>query len=83
MALVSAHVLSKRWSTLTRATLHGVMLVVALSSLAIYGGVALGPPGPKTAFVFVVVPPASLLLMAVVVPAAAFAAGKVARRRDA
>jgi hypothetical protein len=45
MALVLAHVVSKRWSVLTRATLYSVMLVLTLGSLAIYGDVALGPPG--------------------------------------
>jgi hypothetical protein len=68
MALVLANVVSKRWSVLTRATLYSLTLVLALGSLAIYGGVALGPPRAKTAFVFVVVPPASFLLIAIVVP---------------
>src|SRR2546430_7071428 len=35
-ALVLATVLSKRWSDLTRATLRGVMWIVALGALAIY-----------------------------------------------
>jgi hypothetical protein len=56
IALVSAGVVSKRWPVLTRATLYGVMLVLTLGSLAIYGGVALGPPRAKPAFVFLVVP---------------------------
>jgi hypothetical protein len=81
MALIWAHVVSKRWSVLTRATLYTVMLVLTLSSLAIYGYVALGPPRPKTAFVFVVVPPASWLLMAIFVPMAALISGKRSRRR--
>jgi hypothetical protein len=67
VTLVLAHVVSKRWSVLTRATLYSVMLILTLGSLAIYGDVALGPPGAKTAFVFVVVPPASWLLIAIVV----------------
>ena len=71
MALVLANVVSKRWSALTRVTLHCVMLVLTLGSLAVYGDVALGPPRARTAFVFVVVPPASWLLIAVVVPIAA------------
>ena len=71
VVLVAAYVVSKRWSVLTRATLYGVMLVVTVASLVIYGETALGPPRPKTA-VFVVVPPASWLLMAIVVPTAAF-----------
>ena len=80
MALVLANVVSKRWSALTRVTLHCVMLVLTLGSLAVYGDVALGPPRAKTAFVFVVVPPASWLLIAVVVPIAALISGRLARR---
>jgi hypothetical protein len=45
MGLVWAHLFSKRWPILTRATLYGVMLMVSACSLAIYGDVALGPPG--------------------------------------
>jgi hypothetical protein len=82
MALVLANVVSKRWSVLTRATLHSVMLVLTLGSLAIYGDVALGPPRAKTAFVFLVVPPASWLLIAIVVPIAALISGRLSRRRD-
>src|SRR5260370_41795226 len=59
VALVSASVASKRWLALTRATLYSAALIVTLSSLVIYGVVALGPPRGKTACVFVVVPPAS------------------------
>jgi len=82
MALLFAHVVSKRWSVLTRATLYGVMLVLTFGSLAIYGDVALGPPRAKTAFVFVVVPPASWLLIAIVAPIAALISGKLSRRAD-
>jgi hypothetical protein len=62
---------SKRWSVLTQATLHGVTLVVTVLSLAIYGAVALGVQRPKTA-VFVIVAPASWLLIAIAVATAAF-----------
>ena len=82
VALVLADVVSKRWSVLTRATLHSVMLVLTLASLAIYGDVALGPPRAKTAFVFVVVPPASWLLIAIAVPIAALISGRQSRRSD-
>ncbi len=82
MALVWANVVSKHWPVLTRATLYGVMLVLTLASLAIYGDVALGPPRAKTASVFVVVPPASWLLIAIVVPIAAFISGRLSRRGD-
>ena len=71
VALVFATILSKDWSVLTRTTLYAVILVLTVSSLAIYGDVALGPPRAKTAFAFVVVPPASWLLIAMVVSIAA------------
>jgi hypothetical protein len=74
--LAVASVVSKRWSPLTRATLHIVMLVLALGSLAIYGYVAFGPPREKTAFAFVVVPPASWLLTGIVVAIAALFSGR-------
>jgi hypothetical protein len=82
VALVLADVVSKRWSVLTRATLHSVMLVLTLGSLAIYGDVALGPPRAKTAFVFVVVPPASWMLIAIAVLIAALISGRPSRRGD-
>ena len=47
IALVLANMVSKRWSVLTRATLYTVMLAIAVGSLAIYGDVALGPPGRR------------------------------------
>jgi hypothetical protein len=71
VALVVANIVSKDWSVITRATLHSVMLVLMLGSLAIYGDVALGPLGAKTVPVFVIVPPASWLLIATVVSIAA------------
>ena len=71
VALVLAEVVAKRWSVLTRATLHGVMLIVTLGSLAIYGSVAVGPPRSKPAFMFLVVPFGSWLLVAIAVGIAA------------
>jgi len=70
---------SKRWSVLTRATLYTVMLVLTVGSLAIYGDVALGPPRPKAAFVFVVVTPASWLLIGIVLTIAALISGRPSR----
>ena len=80
IALVFAHVVSKRLSVPTRATLYCVMLVIAVGSLAIYGDDALGHRRPQAAFVYVAVPPASLLLMATVVPVAAFLSRRLSRR---
>ncbi|MEO7143853.1 MAG: hypothetical protein ABI165_10170, partial [Bryobacteraceae bacterium] len=47
VALVWANVVSKRWAALARATLYGVMLVVTLGSLAIYGDATLRPARAK------------------------------------
>jgi hypothetical protein len=79
IALVLANMASKRWSVLTRATLYTVMLVLTVGSLAIYGDVALGPPRPKPAFVFVVVPPASWLLIGIVFAIAALISRRPSR----
>jgi hypothetical protein len=79
VALVCAHAASKRWAVLTRAALYGLMLFLALGSLAIYGEVALGPPRPKPAFVFLVVPLASWMLIAVVLGIAALISGRLSR----
>jgi hypothetical protein len=76
MALLLADKVSKRWSLITRATLHSVMLIVTLGSLVIYGGAALRPPASKPAFLFLVVPLGSWLLMAIVVPMAALISGR-------
>jgi hypothetical protein len=76
MALVGAHVVSKRWSILTRATLCAVMSVIALGSLAIYGSLDFGLLRAKTGFIFLVVPAGSWLLIATAVPIAALISGK-------
>ena len=80
MALLLANIVSKRWSVITRATLHSVMLVLTLGSLAIYGEVALGPPRPKPASFFLVVPLASWLLIAAVIPLVTLLLGRLSRR---
>jgi hypothetical protein len=79
MALLLADMVSKRWSVTTRATLHIVMLVLALSSLALYGDVV-WRPRPQPAFMFLVVPLGSWLLMTIVVPIAALISGRLSRR---
>jgi hypothetical protein len=80
VALVLAHVLSKRWPSRARAALYTLMLILTLATLAIYGIVALGPPRTHTAAVFVVVPPASWLLIANLVLIAARAAARTSAR---
>jgi len=78
VALAWTTLVSRHWAALTRATLYGVTLFIALGSLAIYGGVIPPPVGSAHAFVFVVVPAASWLLMAIFVPLAAL----ISRRRS-
>ena len=80
VVLLLADMISKRWSVITRATLHSVMLVITVSSLAIYAYVVLRPRTSTPTFVFVVVPPASWLLIAIVVPIAALISGRLSRR---
>ena len=78
VALLLADMVSKRWPVITRATLHIVMLVLALSSLALYADVVLRPR-PQPAFIFIVVPLGSWLLMMIVVPLAALISGRLSR----
>ncbi len=75
-ALVWAHTASKRWPELSRKTLHGVMLFVALASLAIYGADAVWSRKAQPAFFYVLVPPVSWLLSAIVVAIAALISRK-------
>ena len=79
VALAWAHARSTGWAALTRSTLYVVMLIVTLVSPIIYGTVALGPPRPKPASFFLVVPAASWLLLVVAVSIAAWTARR--RRR--
>ena len=81
-ALVWADAVSKRWSALTRTTLHGVMLFVALASLAIYGADAVWPRKSQPAFFYVLVPAVSWLLSAIVVAIAASISRKQSRRAN-
>lgn len=80
LALLWANATSARWSALTRASLHGATLTLALGSLAIYGADALWPRSSQGAFVFIVLPPASWLVGAAVVLIAAFVSGRRSRR---
>jgi hypothetical protein len=84
LALVSADVLSKRWTILSQAptcvTLYSLMLVLTVGSLAVYVDDALRPRQAQAAFVFVVVPLASWLLIAVAIPVAALISRRLSRR---
>jgi hypothetical protein len=79
VALFLADMMSKRWSAFTRATLYVVMLVISLSSMALYGDVVLRPK-PQPAFRFLIVPFGSWLLMMIAVPIAALTSGKLSRQ---
>jgi hypothetical protein len=70
------NVVSKRWTTLARATLYLVILIVTVASLAIYGVVAFGYTNVKVGFVFLVVPLASWLLIGIVVVMATLVSGR-------
>ena len=54
------------WGAKARAIVDGGIVVVTIGSLSVYTAVALGPPRPKPASFFLLVPPASVLLMAAV-----------------
>jgi hypothetical protein len=79
---VWAHVVSKRWSVLTRSTLYSLMLVLTVTSLAIYTDAVVRPPRALAAFVFIVVPPISWLLAAVALSIAALISSRRSGRPD-
>lgn len=79
VVLLGASVVAKSWPALTQKALYGVMLVIALGSLAIYGADTLWSFSAKAAFVFIVVPPASWLLTSTVVLIAALASRRQSR----
>ena len=62
---------SGRWSSSVRLALFSVMLTSTIGSVALYAFVVLGPPRPKLAFYFLVVPVATWLLAAIVIPVTA------------
>jgi hypothetical protein len=70
VAMIVASVVSRRWASGTRAVLYALTLVLTIASVAIYAAVALGPPRPKPAFFFLVVPFASWLVLAIALPLA-------------
>ncbi len=62
--LAFGDVLAKRWPLMSRATIYVLALILTIASLAIYRSVAFGPPRPKPAFFFVLIPPISWLVIA-------------------
>jgi len=82
LVLLWASVAADRWSSLTRAALHGLTLAITVVSLALYAFAAFRPPPSRPAAVFVAVPPASLMIMAVVVGMAALISRKARRTSE-
>jgi hypothetical protein len=81
IGLVLAHVAANRLGVFSGGTLPLVMLAVAIVSLAIYGYIALGPPRPKPAFWFLIVPLVSWLFILIVAPVASAVCRHFVNRR--
>jgi hypothetical protein len=71
---------SQRWLVTARERVHVVMVIVALASLAIYAQVAFGPPRPRPASAFLMVPLASWGLIAATLGMAVLRSGKPSGR---
>jgi hypothetical protein len=76
VAVLLLNRISTPWSTLTRATLYWVMLIISAGCLVSYSGL-LSPSGAKPAFVFLITPLLSWLLIVAAIPIAA----SISRRR--
>ena len=68
--------LAERWPLLHRPTIHGLALVLVVVALSVYQSVAFGPPRPKPAALFVLIPPISWLVIATGLGAAALVSRK-------
>ena len=79
-SLALADFFSRRWPPRVGRTLHGMTILVALASLAVYVQDAIWPRQAQAAFVYVAVPPATWLASALVVGAAAILARSPSRR---
>ena len=79
-ALLVADRFSKRWSAPVRRRLDAVTLIVTVGSLGIYTYVALSPPKPKPAALFLLVPLGSWLLLAIALLIARFTPGRLPNR---
>lgn len=80
VALLVSATVSPRWTAPSRAALSGVMFAVSVLSPLVYGGVALGPPRPRPAFAFLVVPFASWCLGASALAVVAVIKGRLAQQ---
>jgi hypothetical protein len=81
-AAVLAWLKSERWSALIHATLYGMMLVVALVSVGVYGAVGLGYLKMRVGFTFLVVPLASWLLLVIAVAVTALLSTRRSNRME-
>lgn len=79
VALVLADHRAKRWSVPARATLYGVMLVLAVGSLVFYQGMIPMPVDARPAAVFLVVPAGSWIFL-IAVRVAALVSRRLLRR---
>ena len=68
--------LMKRWSAPMSAALHATALCIAISCLAVYGVVALGPPVQQMAFYFLVTPLGSWLALGAITALATLVSGR-------
>ncbi len=66
VALALAESCAHRWLAISPRLLHGVMLLVGLGSLAVYGANAVRPFSPRAAAVFLMAPAATWVLGALV-----------------
>jgi hypothetical protein len=80
VALLVSAMVSAGWTGPFRAALYGVMLAVSVLSPLAYAVVALGPPRPRPAFAFLVVPLASWCLGASALAVVSVIEGRLARR---
>ena len=71
VALAWAIFVSKSWPALVRISLYCTTFLIAVGSVAFYGGLILPRAGSPRAFVFVIGPMASWVLMLIVVPISA------------
>ena len=80
-ALFWSTIVSKRWSVATRWTLYSVTIIVAISSLAVYGElIDVKPAGSANAFLWVIVPPVSLIFSTIVILIGALISRGLSRR---
>ncbi len=66
-ALLFTGFLSRRWTVFKQKAIHYTTLLVSFVSLVAYGLIASGPPRPKPAYYFLVIPFGAWLFIATVI----------------